>query len=288
MGNPLFPCYLADHQCSELWLLDTVFVLLGPALWSMTCYGVRRGEKESRDRAGSWLLHSPCWLGEWVSLWPAVAHLVPPRPQSSCWRWHLQRGPGSAAFCGTTLGAKGAKCPMVLGATRWALSKPLFLANSTVLNLCAATLRLALGWTADALKKYLYKCDYVEVCVYLSVRVQPCQTHFISSVKISVEKKIQGFWSPMQDCVSSWVREEFGKTVSLRSCSPDPAISMSDMVCAVWLVIITRFALPFGKGRNKSRQCFTEDSIWLWKICATWLILRKGHQNCNCVPHERW
>lgn len=131
-------------------------------------------------------------------------------------------------------------------------------------------------------------CINVEVCIYVSVTVQPCQNHFISSVKISVEKKIRGFWSPMRHCVSLWVREEVGKTVSLQSCSPDPAISMSDMVCAVWLVIVTRFALPFGKGRNKSRQCFTEDSIWLWKICATWLILCKGHQNYNCVPHERW
>lgn len=97
--------------------------------------------------------------------------------------------------------------------------------------------------------------------------------------KKSQWRKIQGFWSPMQRCVSLWVGEEIGKTVSSQSCSPDLAISMSDVVCAVWLVIVTRFVLPFGKGRDKSRQCFTEDSIWLWKSCATWLILCKGHES---------
>lgn len=80
--------------------------------------------------------------------------------------WHIWLPPGPS-HCGATLGAKGAKCPVVLRATRWALSKPLFLANSTVLNLCAATLWLALGWTADALKKYLYKCG--------SVRLRVCE-----------------------------------------------------------------------------------------------------------------
>lgn len=83
----------------------------------------------------------------------------------------------------------------------------------------------------------------------------------------------------MQCRVSLRVGEEIGKTVSSQSCSPDLAISMSDVVRAVWLVVIvTRFALPFGKRRNKSRQCFTEDSIWLRKSCATWLILCKGHK----------
>jgi len=72
-----------------------------------------------------------------------------------------------------------------------ALSKPLFLANSAALDLFAATLRLALGRAADTLKKYLYKCEYVGVYVCVSVWVQSRQNHFISRVKIAVEKNLR-------------------------------------------------------------------------------------------------
>lgn len=117
------------------------------------------------DLAGGWAFGRPRHIR------------LPPGPSRRAGDGISEGVPGSAAFCGAALGRKGAKCPTVLGVTRRALSKPLFLANSAALDLCAATLRLALGWTADALKKYLYKCDYVGVCVCVSVWIQPRQTH---------------------------------------------------------------------------------------------------------------
>lgn len=92
-------------------------------------------------------------------------------------------------------------------------------------------------------------------------------------------KNIPAFWSPMQCCVSPALGEAVGKAVSPQSCSPDLAFSTPGAVRALWLVVtVTRAALLSGKERNKNRQCFTEDSVWPWKSCATWLILCKGHE----------
>lgn len=82
----------------------------------------------------------------------------------------------------------------------------------------------------------------------------------------------------MQRCVSLALGEAVGKSVSPQSCSPDLAFSTPGVVCALWLVTVTRAVLLSGKGRNKSRQCFTENGVWPWKSCATWLILCKGHE----------
>lgn len=192
----------------------------------MSCCGVRgSGEQEARVRQGLSFSLAQTGLESGDSLAGCGTFGSLPTPALTL--------EVSSSLCGVAPWAKGAKCPTVLGAMRTALFKPLFLDNSAALDLCAATLPLALGRGADAWEKHQCKCDYVGVRAWVSLAAQPRQPCSISRAKMAVGKKIPAFWSPMQCCVSPALGEAVGKTVSPQSCSPDLAFSMPGIVCAL-------------------------------------------------------
>lgn len=190
-GNLLF----SRASVCWVWLLNGVFVLLCDPWLAM---GWREQGKKGVRMSFGFSIAQTDLASEWAFDW--LQHIW---PHSWCWGWHLWGDTwiSSLLFCGVAPLPKGAKCPTVLEAMLQALSKPLFLTNFAAPYLWAAALWLALGWTADALKKYLYKCDYVWVWVCVPVWVQLQQTHFISSVKITMEKNLRFLKSHAMLCV---------------------------------------------------------------------------------------
>lgn len=86
--------------------------------------------------------------------------------------------------------------------------KPLFLDNSGALDLCAATLPLALGRGADAWEKYQHKCDYVGVSAWVSLTAQPGQPRSVSRAKMAVGKKSQLSGVPCSAvCPQPWEKQ---------------------------------------------------------------------------------